>query len=307
MLFRILLAALLAATAFAQGQSNQDAPFILNGHVWASKQSFIDSGARCGTKTLNEDEALDEDAQLRGELKKLGRDMASPFRSASGSYTVNVYMHIVMSTSGGGVVTTQQVAGQIAVLNAAYKETPFQFNLVSTDTTHNDAWYTVNYGSAAEKQMKEALRQGTADDLNIYSANLGSGLLGWATFPSSYTRYPKMDGLVILYSSFPGGTATPYNLGDTVTHEAGHWFGLYHTFQGGCKDGPLQGDLISDTPAEKSAAFGCPVNRDSCPRKDGLDPIYNFMDYTDDACMYKFTEQQAVRMDQHWAAYRLYK
>jgi len=143
----------------------------------------------------------------------------------------SVYWHVINNGSGlaNGDIPDSQITAQLNVLNAAYGPWGWQFSLAATDRTTNASWYTCS-GGTCETQMKNALRKGTADDLNIYSNNMGGGLLGWATFPSSYASNPKNDGVVILYSSVPGGTAAPYNLGDTATHEVGHWMGLYHTF-----------------------------------------------------------------------------
>jgi hypothetical protein len=224
-------------------------------------------------------------------------------QAAIGDVTINVYFHVITSTSGQGALSTSAINAQMQVLNDAYANTRFSFNLVSVDTTPNNTWFTAGHGSTAEAQMKASLRQGSADDLNFYTNNPGGGLLGWATFPSSYASAPSKDGVVCLYSSLPGGSAAPYNEGDTATHEVGHWLGLYHTFQGGCNG---QGDGVSDTPAERSPAYGCPTGRDSClgKKNPGLDPITNFMDYTDDGCMFEFSAGQALRMSSMWDAYR---
>ncbi|AGC41926.1 metalloprotease MEP1-like protein [Myxococcus stipitatus DSM 14675] len=221
---------------------------------------------------------------------------------AVGSVTVPTYFHVINKGTGiaNGDIPESQITAQMNVLNAAYANTPFRFVLQGTTRTNNSKWFALKSGSANERAMKKALRKGGPESLNIYSANLSGGLLGWATFPSSYTSAPLQDGVVLLYSSVPGGSAAPYNEGDTGTHEVGHWLGLYHTFQGGCTGA---GDSVSDTPAEASPAYGCPAGRDTCAGG-GADPINNFMDYTDDSCMNSLTAGQIDRADSLTATYR---
>ncbi len=237
------------------------------------------------------------------------REGATFQAAATGSIVVPVAFHVINAgpTKAEGNVPQRMIDAQMRVLNESFSgatggaPTPFTFQLVSVDRTTNPDWYTMGYGSKEEREAKSALRVGGPETLNIYTADLGGGFLGWATFPESYEQHPELDGVVILWRSMPRGGADPYDEGDTATHEVGHWLGLYHTFQGGCS---RWGDYVEDTPAEKSPAFGCPVGRDTCTRKPGLDPIENFMDYSDDACMYAFTAGQAFRMNEAWAAFR---
>ncbi|HKP72109.1 MAG TPA: zinc metalloprotease [Pyrinomonadaceae bacterium] len=273
--------------------------------------NFYEMERTCGTVHPDVETArLIEDANERFKSSRMAQGLSA---ERTGTVNVNVYFHVITNTSGQGNVSDQAIAQQIAVLNQAYSggtggaNTIYRFTLVGTDRTANNTWYTTTDGTTAERQMKTALRKGGAADLNLYTNNMGGGLLGWATFPSSYASDPLMDGVVCLYSSLPGGTASPYNLGDTATHEVGHWVGLYHTFQGGCaRSATGGGDFVADTAAERSPASGCPTGRDTCTGKSfpGVDPIDNFMDYSIDSCMFKFTAGQAARADSLTLQYR---
>ncbi|MEO7422590.1 MAG: M43 family zinc metalloprotease [Ornithinibacter sp.] len=134
--------------------------------------------------------------------------------------------------------------------------------------------------------MKKELYEGDSETLNVYAADIGGGHVGWAYFPQDDSNGRDfIDGFVMLDESMPGGTAGKYAFGDILTHEVGHWLMLEHTFAHGCS---ASGDDVADTRREAMPSFNCPVGADTCSAP-GLDPIHNFMDYTQDSCMSEFT------------------
>jgi Pregnancy-associated plasma protein-A len=236
--------------------------------------------------------------------------------------TVPVAFHVLRKDTSiaGGDAPTAWIRAQIEVLNDSFSgatggaDTGFRFELASIDRTTKASWFKLFYvqggpprlfrGSHKEIQVKQALHEGGPETLNVYTGALGKFLLGWAWFPSDFVgdgAIPRFyDGVVIDYRTMPGADFGPYDEGDTLVHEVGHWLEVFHTFQNACE---APGDFVADTPFEASPAFGCPEGRDTCTQP-GLDPVQNFMDYTDDACMFEFTPDQVDRMRVAWQMYR---
>ncbi|KAF8645229.1 hypothetical protein AX16_008056 [Volvariella volvacea WC 439] len=216
---------------------------------------------------------------------------------------IDVYWFVVAAnrTLEGGWLPHQQIREQMRVLNEDFNQTHVIFKHIKTTRIIQPTWFAdMDIDSPLEKAMKKRFRRGGPGTLNVYTVGLEStGLLGWAAFPADFDSDQANDGIVLRHTTLPGGSYEPYNGGRTLTHEAGHWVGLYHTFQDGC-DG---GDDVSDTAPEAEPAYGCPIGRDTCPGG-GPDPVQNFMDYSDDSCMTGFTKGQIDRLQNQLRVFR---
>jgi hypothetical protein len=193
------------------------------GHAAGPAASAGSVAVRCNTKDL----PLAAQAAVEKRLKQVREAQAAGVAVAAATFPVTIptYFHVVTPDGTTGAVTDDKIASQMAVLNAAYIAS-IRFQVVQTTRYINATVFTSAYRSTTEKAFKAANRKGTADDLNVYTWSLGNGFLGWATFPSNYAGNPTYDGVVILFSTVPGGSRAPYNLGDTLTHEVSTWWSL---------------------------------------------------------------------------------
>lgn len=182
-------------------------------------------------------------------------------------------------------------------MQEAYAKIGFDLKLVNSSRIVDDVigkgFYNENTqidDYDAYLSFLQANRRGGYDSLNMYFfSDLFSDIGGQCNLPQPGTQPGTQafytDGCIVNGDRMPGMWAESVNMtepqrGHIAIHEAGHWFGLYHTFQGRLCDSI--NDQIADTPAQSGGSSGCPVGRDSCPDLPGLDPIHNYMDYSDD-------------------------
>ena len=193
------------------------------------------SAAKGGRGTDHRDVSVKEaksiEAKTKEKLAAKGVAAAKPNKAGKPliDADVPVYVHVMVAADGvTGDVTDKQINDQIAVLNKTYggKESSAAadvgatFTLAGIDRYYNDAWHN----DKNSNQYRKLTRQGGKDALNIWLVEFG--YLGIATFPWDYKSSGDVDGIRVLWASLPGGPEKNYNLGETATHEAGHWPGV---------------------------------------------------------------------------------
>lgn len=307
---------LLAFTATATAQSN--APVIQAGgqsfSSWSSYTSspaFQSLGLRCGAPEF--DPLRFSTFMLAPSDCAYGSTTNLPQYDPGVTYTIPVVVHVIQRTNGQGFISENKVRSQIDILNEDFlaisgsngaqgNNALIQFELATVDpngqATSGVTYSTNNTWFNDGGNYWNSLAWDTDNYLNIYTNN-ASGNLGYVPdIPQGGGLVgTNADRVVVLWSSFGdnGPIGPPFNQGRTTTHEVGHYLGLYHTFDGGCQGGNCNtnGDLICDTNAESQPTNGCPGNKTSCGSSD---PIHNYMDYSNDLCMWEFTPGQINRM-----------
>ncbi len=286
--------------------------------------SWAQSARNCGTMH-HLSEQIKNDPDLQNRMDRIERAteqwVSNPSANKGATViTIPVVVHVVYNTAAQNI-SDAQVQSQIDVLNEDFRKLNADVNLtpgvfsgltadcqiqfclaqrdpngLATNGIHRVSTTSASFSS--NDNIKRAVNGGadawnSTQYLNLWSGNLSGGLLGYAQFPGGTA---STDGVVILFSAFGrvGTVNAPYNKGRTATHEVGHWLNLRHIWG----DANCGSDLVNDTPTSQTSNFGCPsFPHVTCSNGPNGDMFMNYMDYTDDACMFMFTTGQSSRMN----------
>ena len=263
---------------------------------------------------------LQADPALKQRMEAIEQQTAEfaarPHLQTRAVVTIPVVVHVVYGTAAQNI-SDAQVLSQIDVINADFRklnsdiskvpaafaalaaDAEFQFCLAKQDPNGAATTGIVRYAKTAPSStgwgtsnaVKTAVPAwNAAKYLNIWVCPIGGGILGYAQFPGGQA---STDGVVIDYLYFGVTPSGAYNLGRTASHEVGHWLNLRHIWG----DANCGNDQVSDTPTQQAANTGCPqFPRVTCGNGANGDMFMNYMDYTNDACMFMFTTGQKTRM-----------
>ncbi len=289
---------------------NEDAPY--NEEPTATQR-------KCAAYEVLE-EQMRQDPSLRDRMNAL-EEFTSRVMQDPGSYRllgngdieIPVVFNVLYRTTAQNV-SLAQLQSQIDVLNEDYAGTNADHNATSTYNTVKAGDIHIRFVlDQVIRKKTNKTSWGTNDamkksngggipptspttKLNIWVCNMGGGILGYAQFPGGSSA---TDG-VVLDDNATGRTGTaaaPFNKGRTATHEVGHWLNLRHIWG----DATCGNDQVGDTPLHNTANYGCPsAGHTSTCTGTPVEMTMNYMDYTDDACMYMFSIGQQSRM---WAVF----
>lgn len=277
-------------------------------------------GRSCGKDHLMEKLMKDPEFRIAFELKM---EKVAAMSSSRSSSTVNLPIAVHFQNVGNADVNCLRTlaASQVQILNDDFQGTNSD---ISTWTANSSSFPGTNNGQAAVEFCLASQNHpsgfGLQDGDPAVTVNQTNGdfVAAWSGYINIFVRpnlgylgYSPLggngngDGVVIDANAFGSGSGcgsispnAPYDLGRTLTHELGHYLLLDHIWggNGGCNDD----DAVNDTPVSSQPYYGCPnVGASSCS---STDLHMNYMDYTNDACMYMFSAGQATRVENYIAA-----
>jgi hypothetical protein len=305
-LFLVLSAGFLLVTGCNKSASKAD-------DVQASDETTTPVQRQCSADDVLQ-EQMRQDPALRQRMNDIEdftkRVVENPaaYRLVNGVIEIPVVFNVLYRTTAQNV-SLAQLQSQIDVLNEDFAATNADYNNTSTynsvksgnigvrfvldavnrRSTTKTSWST---NDAMKKSAQGIAPTSPTTKLNIWVCNMGGGILGYAQFPGGAS---STDG-VVLDDNATGRTGTaaaPFNKGRTATHEVGHWMNLRHIWG----DATCGNDQVGDTPTHNTANYGCPAagHLSTCSGTP-VEMTMNYMDYTDDACMYMFSLGQKSRM-----------
>ena len=261
------------------------------------------------------EENMKDDPSLKDkmdEIEKHTKDYEKKQKNgrvgATGTLIIPVVVNVLYSNANENI-SDAQIQSQIDVLNKDFSATNSDLSLVPSAFSSAVSNLEIQFvlSSVVRKSstktswgtrdaMKSAKKGGIdpttpTTKLNLWVCNIGGGILGYAQFPGGSSA---TDGVVIgpQYFGNTGFVSAPYDKGRTATHEVGHWLNLRHIWG----DASCGSDLVTDTPTQQTSNFGCPAfPHVTCSNGPNGDMFMNYMDYTDDLCMYMFSGGQKTR------------
>ncbi len=281
----------------------------------SENETFFATQRKCAADEVLQ-EQLKADPSLRNRMEQVEeftrRFVENPQNNrllTNGIIEIPVVVNVLYKTNVQNV-SAAQIQTQIDVLNKDFSATNSDYNLTSTyngvksgdvgvrfvldginrKSTNKRSW---GLNDAMKKSNQGGINPTSpATKLNLWVCNLSSGYLGYAQFPGGSLA---TDGVVVDDNALgtTGSAAAPFNKGRTATHEVGHWMNLRHIWG----DATCGNDQVGDTPQHNTANYGCPTagHKSTCSGTP-VEMTMNYMDYTDDACMYMFSLGQKSRM-----------